>query len=675
MKKQRANNSKKCDVIIPVYNAPEWVKLCVYALMINTPKEYLGKVYLIDDKSNANTVDCLNNLKKKYKEHIEIIKNHENLGFVKTSNKGMKLSDSKYVLLLNSDCLISKNTIPKLISHIDANSKIGLISPLANNAANLTLKMYDGFSYTQMDALLEKKFPKMNFDACTIVGNCLMITRKCIDEVGYFDEAYGMGYGEETDYHFRALSKGFEAKVAIDTYVFHKAEASFGTSEAKNERIARNRDLFFSRWGGQYDIAAKKYDKNDPIKFIEENVTDEDKQIVADTLFYLPFITQSAGGCHTVFDMVNHLVINGLSANILYDIFFDYQEVTLFEPILKSDNKDIKIKQIVATIWWSTYLAQEIAKEKNVPVINYVQGYENYFENGRHYNSVGLTHKIADYELTISHYLQDKIKKLYGKDSTVISNGVNYDLMYHKNPRKKAKAITFVLRNNSMKGDYILVDIIRQIDNEFAGLEINVVYMDKEIEIPFVNNNKLRKVLGPVSRLQIVELLKNTDIYVDASVNEGFGLIGLEAMTCGAVPIVSNSFGVLEYMRDGENGFVVDEVNNSDKYIEKISMVINDEKIFSKLKKNGNKLCKKFDYDLTVEEYIKYFSTKRSVLNSAQDYTKEELKLIRKRTKKTKEVKPTGLTLARALRDYIPFPVRKLMKKVITNLYHLFDHS
>ena len=32
------------------------------------------------------------------------------------------------------------------------------------------------------------------------------------------------GYTEETDYQFQAMKNGFEAKVAIDTYVFHKAE-------------------------------------------------------------------------------------------------------------------------------------------------------------------------------------------------------------------------------------------------------------------------------------------------------------------------------------------------------------------------------------------------------------------------------------------------------------------
>ena len=55
----------KCDIIIPIYNAPEWVKLCVYALMQNTPKENLNKVYLLDDNSNKYTKNSLNNLKEK----------------------------------------------------------------------------------------------------------------------------------------------------------------------------------------------------------------------------------------------------------------------------------------------------------------------------------------------------------------------------------------------------------------------------------------------------------------------------------------------------------------------------------------------------------------------------------------------------------------------------------
>ena len=223
----------KCDIIIPVYKSPEWVKLCVYAVCRNT--EYINKVYLINDCDDVVTSNCLNNLANKY-SCVEVLQNDSNLGFVKTCNRGMKVSTAKYVLLLNTDCIITSRTVGKLVSHMDKDNEIGLICPVASNAANLTLEMFDGFSYNDMDLLLEKKFKGKNFDACTVVGNCLMISRDCIEKTGYLDEIYGMGYGEETDYQFKAMKNGFKAKVAIDSYVFHKAEVSFGVSKEKEER-------------------------------------------------------------------------------------------------------------------------------------------------------------------------------------------------------------------------------------------------------------------------------------------------------------------------------------------------------------------------------------------------------------------------------------------------------
>lgn len=678
-KKINTSKDKKCDIVIPVYNAPEWVKLCVYSIFINTPKEYLGKVYLMNDNSNSLTLNCLKNLKNKYPENIELITNKENLGFVKNSNKGLKLSKAKYVLLLNTDCIISKNTIPKLISHIEKNRKMGLICPISSNAANLTLEMFNGFSYSQMDSLLEKKFRGKNFDACTVVGNCLMITRECLKTVGLLDEAYGMGYGEETDYQFKAMEEGFEAKVAIDTYVYHKAEASFGQSKAKEERLAKNRELFFSRWGIQYEELAEKYSKNDPIEYILDNITEEDKKIEADTLFFLPSIAQNVGGSHVVVDIVNSLVINGVSANILYSLLEEYKEAMLFSPISYEDFKEVSTKQVVTTLWITNYTARRFAIEKNIPLISFVQGYENYFENGQRYNSVALTHKIADYSLTISQYLHDKVKENFGKDSVVIRNTVNYDLFHHTNNRRKAKTITVVLRDNVMKGDYILLDIIKKLDTLVSNLDINVVHINENIQIPELLKNKLVKIQGPISRLGMVEILKETDIFIDASVNEGFGLLPLEAMLCGAVPVVSESFGNREYMRDGENGYVVKEVNDADKYIDKILSLLKDDSLFEKMKKEGRKTSKKFDSDLTVNEYIEYFSEPKS-REKGKKYSPEEWEIIKsveeevgihKKVKKKVEDKRILFRISKR----IPKPLKNLMKPIITYLYNMYDHS
>ena len=337
---------KKCDVIIPVYNAPSWVKLCIYALFKNTDDSLINNVYLINDKSDELTYNCLNNLCKKY-EKIKLINNKENLGFIKTVNSGLAKVEADYALLLNTDCIISKNTIEKLINHIERDKDIGLICPISSNAANLTLELFDGFTYQQMNSLLERKFSGKSFDACTVVGNCLLITKKCLDEVGYLDEIYGTGYGEETDYQFKAMEKGFKAKVAIDTYVFHKSEVSFGVSKEKKEKLEKNRKIFFERWGNDYYKLMEEYQKNDPIDYILKNINEDDKKITFEFLIYLIGIVPNAGGVHIPVDIVNYMAINNMNSNITYNIMDTYDEIMLFKPIQVLNIKKYNVKKIV----------------------------------------------------------------------------------------------------------------------------------------------------------------------------------------------------------------------------------------------------------------------------------------------------------------------------------------
>ena len=602
---------KKCDVIIPVYKSPEWVKLCVYSVFKNTDLKQLNKVYLINDCDDELTINCLNNLKNKY-DKIEIITNKENLGFIKTTNKGMKKSTADYVLLLNTDCIIAKNTIGKLIYHMEKNKKIGLICPISSNAANLTLEMFDGFSYMQMDQLLEKKFKGLNFDACTIVGNCLMISRECIEKTGYLDEIYGTGYGEETDYQFKAMEKGFEAKVAIDTYVFHKAEVSFGTSLEKQERLKKNRDLFFERWGRQYNDLMEKYQENDPVKYILNNLTNEEKRQKFSFLIYLMGFSQNAGGVHMTVDMVNYLVINNVNCNILYGFFNEYNEILLFKPIHTNDVEKFDFKYLVSTIYLSTFYVKKLADQYNVPLLYFAQGYEPYFENGSDYGVAELSYKLADHILTISNYLKTRYREMFNVNSFVIANGINYDLIHKKNNSKRIKTITIMLRNNYLKGDFILLDILKRIINDYKDLEINLMYSNQNLKLPFIGNNssiKINKYLGPFTRKEIANILKKSDLYIDSSLTEGFGLMALEAMTAGNVVIASNSGGINEYLQDGINGYIINEVNNVDCYMEKINILLNDNKEYIRIKENMEKIIKKFDYDDAIDKYIKYFES------------------------------------------------------------------
>lgn len=670
---------KKCDVIIPIYNAPEWVKLCVYAVMQNTQKKYLNKIYLLDDNSNDYTKNCLVNLKEKYGDIIQIETNHENLGFVKNVNKGLELSskdkNSDCVLLLNTDCLISKNTISKLMAHIDRENDIGLICPISSNAANLTLEIYDGFSYMQMDQLLERKFSGKSFDACTVVGNCLMITKKCIQKVGYLDEVYGMGYGEETDYHFKALKNGFQAKVAIDTYVFHKSEVSFGVSKEKKNRIARNRQIFFDRWGKEYKESYSAYRRNDPIEYIKSNITEEDKKICIDTLFYLPDIHQNAGGCHMIIDMVNYMAIHGYSANVLYRNIVNYKEIMVFNPIPIKLISSVDAKRIVSTVWESAYQAYQISLDKNIPLVNFIQGYEPYFENANIYGLVELSYKLSDSILTISNYLSNKLKDIFKYSSKVIPNSIHYDLLHSTNENSEVKTITLILRGNEMKGDFLLMDLIKLINNRLKNIHLNVVFMNPYIEFPNFTNSSIQTqfIKGPLERTKIHELLQQTDIYIDTSLNEGFGLTALEALAAGCVPIVSNSFGIEEYMIDGKNGYIIYEVNNVEKYFEKVELLIQNSKLFCQMKTEGEKTSKKFDYDNRVQEYINYFKSINHEVISKKEFSEREQKILSVRTSLN-----TGSSrikkFAYGFNKILPNFMKEKFKRMITSLYNMYQH-
>lgn len=662
----------KCDIIIPVYKAPEWVKLCVYALFTNTDPKIINKVFLINDCDDQFTSDCLKNLKNKYGNKITIIQNEQNLGFVKTVNHGLELSAADYVLLLNSDCLLAKNSIEKLINHLKNNPEIGLICPLASNAANLTIPIPEGWNYTQVDALLEKHFLGQNFDACTIVGNCLMLTRKCLDKVGYLDEAYGTGYGEETDYQFKAMAKGFKAKVAIDTYVFHKAEASFGTSKEKQARLAKNRELFFSRWGNQYDTELKKYEKNDPIKYILSQLPKNAWSPKIDTLFYLDGIVQNAGGVHVVVDIVNYLTINGESINILYNLQYPYQEITLFTPISSSRIEKIQTNQIISTVWKTAFAAKKIADQKNAKMLSFVQGYEAYFENGTVFGGVETSYKLADNILTISKYLQKELKEVFHQNSYIIPNGINYDLIHTTPHIKKQKTITFILRDNVMKGDWIIMDIVKRLNAINQKIKINIISINEFVMFPEIEQNdnfKINIIKGAQNRNTIYQLLQKSDIYVDTSLSEGFGLTALEAMAAGCIPIVANSLGIKEYLEPNINGLIIEKVNDSRAYMNAIEKIISDEKLAKKLAQEAQSTAKQYDFDNTIDQYITFFNDNSSRPHShPQPLTKKDKEIIgsMQQERKKHKQKIAAFEIAKKI---TPKPIKYKAVSLIDKLY------
>jgi len=217
LKNIRRADLPKVSIIVVTFNALDFIKQC-FASIKKYTDDY--ELIIVDNGSQANTVKWL----KKQAGLITIF-NSENRGFAAGNNQGIKIAKGKYVLLLNSDTVVTKGWLPRLIKSIDENDRIGIVGPYANYSDGD--QMFPGFysSINEMHAFA-KGFNRKEKETYHISGFCMLLKRKTLNKVGLFDESFKIANFEDVDYCIRARRAGFKLKVA-NCFIHHFGSRSF----------------------------------------------------------------------------------------------------------------------------------------------------------------------------------------------------------------------------------------------------------------------------------------------------------------------------------------------------------------------------------------------------------------------------------------------------------------
>lgn len=85
------------------------------------------------------------------------------------------------------------------------------------------------------------------------------------------------------------------------------------------------------------------------------------------------------------------------------------------------------------------------------------------------------------------------------------------------------------------------------------------------------------------SRAELPQLLRGFGVLLFPSRSEGYPLSLVEAMACGMVPVASSIPGVVDVVRDGENGFLVPE-GDPDGFVARIGSVLDDPGAYAALR-------------------------------------------------------------------------------------------
>lgn len=268
---------KKVDIVIPIYNAYEYTKQCIQSIIENT-KLNKNTLILINDKStDSKMLDMLDSFVRDNKDkNIKLVNNKENLGFVKTVNLGMKMSNND-VVLLNSDTEVTKDWLLKLQNTAYSADNVATVTPLSNNA---TLASIPNFlqdneipNYIKMEdyaKYIEENSYNYTPEITTAHGFCMYIKRSAIEKVGYFDEElFEKGYGEENDFSYRCINNGLVNLLCDNTFIYHKGTQSFSTEKEDliNSHIQILQDKYPSNYAMNTDLCV-----NNPYSYVQDNI-------------------------------------------------------------------------------------------------------------------------------------------------------------------------------------------------------------------------------------------------------------------------------------------------------------------------------------------------------------------------------------------------------------------
>ena len=103
------------SIVIPVYNSQKYLRLCLNSICTQIKTNI--EVILVDDASKDNSKKICNLFVKKY-NFVKLLSNKKNQGVSLSRNLGINFSKGKYLLFLDSDDELSKNSVNYILQQI-----------------------------------------------------------------------------------------------------------------------------------------------------------------------------------------------------------------------------------------------------------------------------------------------------------------------------------------------------------------------------------------------------------------------------------------------------------------------------------------------------------------------------------------------------------------------------
>jgi O-antigen biosynthesis protein len=262
--RKRAERTPKTlvDIIIPVHRRFDILGECLGSIP-DAVGDIPHKIIIFDNASPLEEADAFY---PSLDKSIKIARSKQNVGFPRACNQGAQRGTSPLLFFLNSDVVLEKESIDKMVRVMDE-PKVGVVGMklvfpdedykgLNENIRPAGTLQHVGLS-VNIRSQVHHPFMAWNPDhprvmmqkeVAAVTGAALMTRRHLWNKAKGFFEGYGMGTYEDVDYCFTIREMGYNIQVepfAVGTHYTGATAEGYGLGYNLNY----NQMTFMQRWG------------------------------------------------------------------------------------------------------------------------------------------------------------------------------------------------------------------------------------------------------------------------------------------------------------------------------------------------------------------------------------------------------------------------------------------
>lgn len=238
------------SLVILCHNDGAYLRGCLKSVFVHT-KDVPYEIVIVNNATGDDCEGWLDSLARRKGRLVRVIHNKENRYFAGGNNQGVRASRGRHVLLLNADTVVGPQWLSRMLRVAESAPDIGLVAPYTNGATGPQWVREPGYTNIRQFSAFARRWAEARDgrvrEAHRVIGFCLLMTRKALDQVGLLDERFGPGGYEDYDYCLRVQQAGLRCVIAEDVFVHHFGGKGYvGMDYGHHRRV--NREILARKW-------------------------------------------------------------------------------------------------------------------------------------------------------------------------------------------------------------------------------------------------------------------------------------------------------------------------------------------------------------------------------------------------------------------------------------------